>query len=107
VFESELEQAQELFRSGYLSAAAVIAGAVLETTLRQMCQDRGMQTGTLDRMNADLAKAGTYNSLVQKRVTALAAIRNSAAHGRSQDFTSDDVAAMIRDVERFVAAKLV
>jgi hypothetical protein len=107
VFESELEQAQELFRLQYLTAAAVIVGTVLETTLRQMCQDRGIPTGKLDRMNADLAKAGAYNSLVQKRITALAAIRNSAAHGRPQDFTSDDVAAMISDVERFVATKVV
>jgi hypothetical protein len=58
-------------------------------------------------MNADLAKAGAYNSLVQKRITALAAIRNSAAHGRPQDFTKDDVAAMITDVERFAATKVV
>ncbi len=107
VFESELEQAQELFRTQYSTAAAVIAGTVLETTLRQMCQDRGIPTGKLDKMNADLAKAGAYNSLVQKRITALAAIRNSAAHGKPQDFTSDDVAAMIRDVERFVATKVV
>jgi hypothetical protein len=107
VFESELEQAQELFRAQYLTAAAVIAGTVLETTLRQMCQDRGIPTGKLDKMNADLAKAGAYNSLVQKRITALAAIRNSAAHGNPNEFTRDDVSAMIRDVERFAATKVV
>jgi hypothetical protein len=58
VFESELEQAQELFRAGYLCAAAVIAGVVLETTLRQMCQDHRIGVGKLEKMNADLAKAG-------------------------------------------------
>jgi hypothetical protein len=107
VFESELDQAQELFRADYVAAAAVIAGTVLETTLRQMCQDKGIAIGKLDKMNADLAKAGEYNSLVQKRITALAAIRNSAAHGRPQDFTKDDVSAMIRDIERFVSTKVV
>jgi hypothetical protein len=66
-------------------AAAVIAGTVLETALRQLC---------LDRMNADLAKAGVYNSLMQKRITALAAIRNRAAHGKPNEFTRDDVSAM-------------
>jgi hypothetical protein len=64
VFESELEQAQELFRADYLSAAAVIAGVVLETTLRRMCQDHGINLAKLDKMNADLAKAGVYNSVV-------------------------------------------
>jgi hypothetical protein len=107
VFESELDQAQELFRADYLVAAAVIAGTVLETTLRQMCQDKGIAIGSLDRMNADLAKAGAYNGLIQKQITALAAIRNSAAHGRPQDFTKDDVSAMIRDIERFAGTKAV
>ena len=103
VFESELEQAQELFRSNYQSAAAVIAGVVLETTLRRMCQDRTLSVGKLDKMNADLAKAGVYNSVTQKRITALAAVRNSAAHGKPEEFNKDDVSAMIRGVERFVA----
>jgi hypothetical protein len=61
-------------------AAAVIAGTVLETARRQLCKDHHQQLGSLGRMNADLAKAGVYNSLMQKRITALAAIRNSAAH---------------------------
>jgi Domain of unknown function (DUF4145) len=107
VFENELEQAHELFRANYLIAAAVIAGTVLETTLRQMCKDHQIERGKLDKMNTDLAKAGVYNSLVQKRITALAAVRNSAAHGKPNEFTRDDVSAMIRDVERFVTSKVV
>ena len=88
-------------------AAAVIARTVLETTLRQMCQDHNIQPGKLDKMNSDLTKAGAYNSLVQKRITALAAVRNSAAHGKANEFTRDDVSAMIRDVQRFAATKTV
>lgn len=101
IADSELEQARELHKSGYVSAAAVVAGVVLETTLRTLCDLHGISHGKLDKMNADLAKAGQYNALMQKRITALAAIRNSAAHGKSGDFTADDVAAMITDVERF------
>jgi hypothetical protein len=98
VFESELEQADELLASGYTTAAAVIAGVVLETGLREMCADSALETGKLDKMNADLAKAGIYNKLVQKQITALADIRNSAAHGRSDQFSKDDVANMIRAI---------
>jgi hypothetical protein len=104
VFDNELEQAEELFNAGYLPAAAVIAGVVLETTLRQMCVDHGMAIGKLDKMNADLAKAGVYNRLVLKQITALADIRNSAAHGDTTAFTKDDVNNMIRDVRRFIAS---
>jgi hypothetical protein len=103
VFDNELEQAKELLSSGYHPAAAVVAGVVLETTLRQLCTARGIQIAKLDKMNADLAKAGQYNTLVQKRVTSLAAIRNSAAHGDYAAFTKGDVDSMVEDVERLVS----
>jgi hypothetical protein len=102
VFDTELEQAKELLQSGYLPAAAVVAGVVLEANLRQLCASRQLTPGKLDRMNADLAKIGEYNSLVQKRITALAAVRNSAAHGDYTAFTREDVSSMIDEVERLV-----
>jgi hypothetical protein len=63
---SEIDQATELWASGYVTAAAVVAGVVLETTLRTLCESNGLSIGKLDKMNADLAKAGVYNSLKQK-----------------------------------------
>lgn len=104
VFGSELDQARALRESGYVAPAAVIAGVVLETALRSLCTSAGIPEGKVEKMNADLVKSGAYNVLVQKRVTALAAIRNSAAHGKTGEYTDSDVAAMIEEVERFVAA---
>ncbi len=102
VFDSELEQASELLKSGYRCAAAVVAGVVLETTLRDLCAQNGIDSGKLDKMNADLAKVGKYSVLVQKKITALADIRNNAAHGHPTKFNDEDVASMIKDVERFL-----
>lgn len=106
VFENELEQAEELLKNGYKVAAAVIAGVVLETSIRDFCTQNGIATGKLDKMNADLAKAGIYNKLQQKRITALADIRNSAAHGNPGEFSDADVQSMIRDVESILASLL-
>jgi hypothetical protein len=103
LFNDELEQARELRESGYKAAAAVVAGVVLETTLRKLCGDRGIPVAKLDKMNADLAKAGVYNVLVQKRVTMLADIRNKAAHGDIAGFNDADVIDMITKVEQFVS----
>lgn len=102
VFSTELDQASELLSAGYASAAAVITGVVLETNLRELCTRHSLASGKLERMNADLVKAGAYNILVQKKITALAAIRNSAAHGNTAEFTPSDVAAMLADVERLL-----
>jgi len=106
LFTSELEQAEELLKSGYATAAAVIAGVVLETTLRDLCSAHELEHGGLNKMNDDLAKAGAYNASQKKRITALAAIRNSAAHGKPEEFTAAEVRGMIDDVERFLAATL-
>jgi hypothetical protein len=107
VFDSELDQASELLRSGYKTAAGVIAGTVLETSLRELCTRNSFPHGKLDRMNADLAKQGIYNANMAKRITALAGIRNSAAHGKPNEFTDADVKAMIEDIERFLAQYLI
>lgn len=102
VFDNELEQAKELLDSGYILAAAVIAGTVLETSLRELCDRESLAHGKLDKMNADLAKAGIYNTIQQKKITAIAGIRNSAAHGKTDDFNKNDVSTMINDIESFL-----
>ena len=106
VFDSELEQAKALLDGGYYIAAAVIAGTVLETSLRQLCDENNIGHGKLDKMNADLAKASVYNVLIQKRVTVWADIRNSAAHGNPDKFKKEDVDGMIRDVNNFLVDHL-
>lgn len=103
VFNSELEQASELLSKGYKIAAAVIAGVILETGVREICDRHSIPHAKLDKMNSDLAQKGVYNKLQQKRITALADIRNSAAHGKPEEFSDEDVSAMIRDVESFLS----
>jgi hypothetical protein len=102
VFESEIEQAEELLKNGYKLAAAVIAGVVLETALRDLSISNAISIGKLDAMNSQLAKAGIYNKLQQKQITAIADIRNSAAHGKLELFSEQDVKNMIRDIESFL-----
>lgn len=106
VFDSELEQASELLRSGYYVASAVIAGTVLETSLRELCDRENIPHSKMDKMNADLTKAAVYNKIVQKQITALAGIRNSAAHGSTEEFSKTDVEQMINSIEQFLANHL-
>ena len=56
----------------------------------------------LGSMNAGLAKQGVYDKLTQKRITALADIRNKAAHGECDEFTKADVEGMLRGVRQFM-----
>jgi hypothetical protein len=105
VFNDFLEQAEHLFDLGYYQPAAVISGGVLEDGLRKLCLRAGVvfpDKPKLDWMNAQLAKQGVYNLLIQKKVTALADLRNNAAHGNWTAFSDVDVKQMIRDVRDFM-----
>ena len=107
VFDDILEQAEHLFANGYHAPAAVIAGAVLEDGLRKLCQRRGISLPakpTIDPMNVALAKDGAYSSLVQKKITMLADLRNKAAHGKWTEFTKDEVKDMLAQVRSFMEA---
>jgi hypothetical protein len=106
VFDSELDQAMELLASGYAVAAAVIAGTVLETSIRDLCDRNTIPHAKVEKMNADLVKAEIYNTITQKRVTHLMAIRNSAAHGNKDEFNAADVHGMIEEIEKFLALYL-
>ncbi len=105
VFDDFLEQSKYLLDSGYYQPAAVVIGSVLEDGLRKLCARQEIELSArpkLDTMNAALAKSGVYSKLTQKRITALADIRNRAAHGEWGEFTNGDVEAMLRDVRQFM-----
>ncbi len=73
--------------------------------MRKLCARQEIELSPrpkLDTMNAALAKSGAYNKLTQKRVTALADIRNRAAHAEWDEFTNADVDVMLRDVRQFM-----
>jgi hypothetical protein len=105
VFDDVLEQGKALFAAGYFAPAAVVIGVVLEDGLRKLCDRNGISLPNkpkLDFMNAALAKANVYNVLTQKKVTALADIRNCAAHGKWDTFESSDVDDMHRWTSDFL-----
>lgn len=114
VFDSELDQAKHFLDASYITAAAVTAGVVLETAIRELCKNHGIELylvdsnipKKLDVLNSALKKADVYSTLQQKRITALADIRNNAAHGNTDNFNKEDVTDMIRDIERFLGEYL-
>ncbi len=108
VFSNELEQADHFLEAGYKTPAAVIAGVVLETTLRKLCEqtDNIEPSDSMNRMNDDLTKSSVYNKMRADQVRAWAKIRNDAAHGNPDQFDEGDVRRMIEGVRDFVANQM-
>lgn len=115
LFSDFLEMAEYLMDEdhGYKDAAAVLAGGVLEEHLRQLCQRQtisievqtanGTKPKKADTMNADLAAATVYNKNQQKIVTGWLGIRNSAAHAKYGEYTTEQVVSLIGGVRDFIA----
>ncbi len=113
VFDDFLEMAKHLSDEGYKDAAAVIAGSSLESHLRQLCLNQGMdierqvKSGkrpvSADEMNVNLARAGVYNVNQQKNITFCLDLRNNAAHGKYDEYDSQQVVLMIDSVRHFIA----
>lgn len=112
IFADFIEMAEYLLSSGYKDPAAVMVGSVLEEHLRQLCSKNGIDAEvvrdgknkpkTADLMNADLAKANIYNKLDQKSVTAWLGLRNNAAHGKYNEYDTQQVENMIQGVTNFM-----
>ncbi len=113
IFSDFLEMAEYLLEQKFKDPAAVMIGSVLEEHLRQLCQNNSLPIDTVkdgksipkkaDTMNADLAKAGVYNPLSPKSVTAWLDLRNKAAHGQYGEYTQEQVKLMYQGVTDFIA----
>lgn len=104
-YSNFLEMADGLLAKGYKDAAAVIAGTSLEVHVRALCVKNSVTTAVAgkpkkaDTMNADLKKAGVYDGLQQKQITAWMDLRNKAAHGNYRDYDDDQVRLFIDGVQ--------
>jgi len=113
IFSDFLAMAGHLFEEGYKDPAAVLIGSVLENNLKVLSGKHNLPTTQpdvktgepkpikADGLNASLAKAQIYNTLMQKSVTAWLDLRNRAAHGHYQEYDAAQVQLMLEGVTDF------
>lgn len=91
--------------------AAVLAGAVLEKHLRELCTRQqppieilkaNGEPLTMGPLITSLGRAQIFEKPLIAQLTAWASIRNSAAHGKFDEFNSQQVKAMLDGVQRFL-----
>jgi len=85
-FSNLIEQAEYLLKQGYHLAAGVLARAVLEERLRNICSSEGVvfsnNRPTLSKFNTELYKKKYYDKIEFKNIDFLTAIGNNAAHNK-------------------------
>lgn len=104
LFDSEVEAAKELANHGFLRAAGVIAGVVLERHLSQVAENHNLNTR---KKNLSIS---VFNDLLKDVVTdfpswrdiqRLGDIRNLCAHDRKKEPTKEQVEDLISGVEKY------
>lgn len=109
VFSDFLEMAIHLNETGYKDASAVLAGSTLENHLKQLASKNGFtlidakgNAKKASNINIELTKAGVYEKLDNKNVTAWLDLRNKAAHGNYDEYNSDQVKLFIASIQDFI-----
>jgi len=109
LFSDYLEMAQHLIEKGFKDAAAVIAGSTLEAHMKQLAgkfgidvEDGNGRSKSANTINAELKKAGAYNKLDEKNVTAWLDLRNKAAHGDYESYSDEEVRLLLENIRSFI-----
>lgn len=108
-FSDILEQADYLLSEGYKDAATVLIGAVLESTLRKLCDNNNLvysKTATISPLNDLLLKNKVYNLVIHKQIIVWAQVRNDAAHGHFDKYTKNQVQDTLKWVKDFIGREL-
>lgn len=109
IFTDFATMVQHLLDNNYKDPAASLTGAVLENGLRQIAQKHAINVKSSDdigSLNTKLANKEIYNRLIQKQIQAWKAIRDSADHGKSDDYEVEDVKSMLKGTQRFLTENL-
>ncbi|MXV52457.1 hypothetical protein GS399_15890 [Pedobacter sp. HMF7647] len=113
IFSDFLEMSEYFLSENYKDAAAVMIGAVLEEHMRQLCNKNSIlyevnkqgkiESKKANLLNDELAKASVYSTIDKKNITGWLGLRNSAAHGKYDEYSKGQVEVMYSGVSEFIA----
>lgn len=104
LFDSVLDEAKQLILAGHKDASAVLTRVVLEDSLRRIARRENIDdTGKASRVNDGLKAGNVYSQPMWRQIQTWLDIGNSAAHGKFDEYTAENVKTMIDGVEQFIA----
>jgi hypothetical protein len=109
VFTGFLDMAGHLLDNGYKDPAASLTGAVLEDSMRRIASKNSIALDPKENLaaqNVKLRQGKVYNMVVWRRVEMWREIRNSADHGRFDEYTKADARQMLDGVRDFLGKYL-
>ena len=104
LFDSELDEANELHKNGYLRAAGAIAGVILEKHLLEVCYNHSIKLYKKDPSISDyndvLKNNNVYDIPTWRNIQRLADIRNLCNHKKQREPSEEEINDLINGVEK-------
>ena len=107
LFDDYLEQAESLHQANLKDAAAMVAGATLEQSVRKLAELKAPHLdhdASFNTVNQNLREEGVYNKSTWKQLDAWYAVRTDAAHGNFDEYEIREVGRMISGIRDFLAS---
>ncbi len=111
IFESVLERANYLLKSGFKRAAAVYGRVVLEQTIRRLCDKQKPPIvynshSKASQLNDKLKKSNYLSTHEWRQIQAWFDIGNDAAHKKTENYTIKEVGNFLTSLTEFIEKKL-
>jgi hypothetical protein len=106
LFDSEIEASTELLKNGYLRAAGVLSGVVIESHLLQVCKNHAViirkRDPTISEINDLLKRAGVIDVPTWRFIQRIADLRNLCGHKKEREPIKTEVEELIANVEKIL-----
>jgi hypothetical protein len=107
LFENELESAKDILKKKHVRLAGALAGVTLETHLKKVCSNHGInfrkKNPTIADYNEELKKQDITDVATWRLIQRLADIRNLCVHAKEREPSIDEVEDLIRGCEKIIA----
>ena len=104
LFDSEIDSARALAKSGFLRAAGAICGVVIEKHLNQVCNTRGIaitkKNPTIYDFNQKLKDENIISTPTWRLIQRLSDIRNICDHARATEPEKGEVEDLISGTDK-------
>lgn len=102
LFESILDQANQLLKKGFKDPAAILGRVIIESTLKNMCEKNSIEfkeNEGASSINEKLKNEGFFTLHQFKICRANIELGNAAAHGQFEEYSRSDVQKMLDYIE--------
>lgn len=104
LFDSELQEARELLKKGFIRASGAVAGVVLEKHLAQVAQNHSVKTRkknpTISDFNDLLKNGNVLDTPSWRQIQRLGDVRNLCDHNKDREPTQEEAEELISGAEK-------